>query len=152
MLPNAPAQDIAEFIVQNGIATFDANNASSLPLMRIGVEPETQDRTLITIADAGGPPSNPAWQFDEPRIVVRTKSDKPYNYPSAWNAQQQIKNLLLGMKPITINGTRYSACWQQVDIAPLAQDYNNRIILVSTYRFIRNYDAPNRGCIEENTN
>jgi len=146
-MPNSFAADMAEYIVSQGLATFSESD-TNLPLMRIGAEPEVQDRTLITLYDTGGPPSNPAWQRDEPRIQVRVKSNRPFDYPDAYNLQQSVKDLILGMDSVMLNGTWYVGIWMQTDIATLAQDYNNRIILVANYRTVREYDTPNRGCIE----
>lgn len=141
-MPNSFASDMADYIVSSGLATTDENG--TLPLCRVGAEPEIQGKTLLTIYDTGGPPSNPAWERDEPRIQLRVKSDTPFNYPNAYNLQQSLKDLLLGMDSVMLNGTRYVGIWMQTDIATLSQDYNNRIILVSNYRTVREYTTTNR--------
>lgn len=146
-MPNSPASDIGQYILDNTLATIDESN-TSLPLLRIGFEPDLDTHTLLTLYDIGGPPSNPAYQRDEPRIQVRTKSKDERGYPQAYNLQQDIKDLILGMDRVVINGTLYVGVWQQVDISTLSPDYNSRIVLVSSYRMVREYSTPNRIPIE----
>ena len=146
-MPNSFASDMAEYIVSAGVGTFNTND-KSLPLVRVGMEPNFNNRTLITLYDTGGPPSNPAYQRDEPRIQVRTKAKDEFGYADAYNAQQEVKDLILGMSRVVINDTLYVGIWQQVDISNLASDYNNRNILVSSYRTVREYTTPNRKPIE----
>lgn len=150
--PNSPAFDIAELLMTNGIANTDPNNVS-VPLITVGFEPRESDEgwpanTLLSLYDIGGMPSNPAWERDTPRIQVRVKGDSKWGYPTAFLTQQKVKGLLLGMERIVINKTLYVGAWQQVDIASLAPDYNERPILVSSYRLVREYSTQNRKCIK----
>lgn len=141
-MPNSTAADIAMHIVSQGIATLDVND-DSLPLITVGYEPERQNRALVSVYDTGGPASNPAYSRDYPRIQIRTKASTPSNYPSAYNPQQDIKDLILGMSRLVINGTLYVSVMQQGDISTLGADDASRPILISNYKLIREYDSPN---------
>jgi hypothetical protein len=145
-MPNSPASDIADFLVDQGVGTYDTNG--SLPLIRVGVEPDIENRVLITLYDTPGVPSNPRYQRDQPSIQVRAKAKSEMDYPSAYNAQQSVKDTILGMDRRTINGSLYVGVWMKADIASLASDYNKRSILVSSYRMVREYDTTNRMKIE----
>jgi len=152
-MPNSAAYDIATFILDNGIGNMDLSD-DSLPLISVGMEPspkgnpQLEKRALITLFDTGGPASNPAYQRDYPRIQVRTKAATQFGYPSAYDPQQDIKDLILGTNRMIINGTLYVGIWQQGDIGSLAPDYNSKPILVSNYKIVREYDSPNRKVIE----
>lgn len=141
-MPNSPAFDIAMHIVSEGIANFDRSD-DSLPFIAVGAEPDIQNRALITLYDTGGPASNPAYSRDYPRIQVRTKASTPANYPSAYDPQQEIKDLILGMNRLVINGTLYVSVMQQGDISTLGADDASRPILISNYKLIREYESPN---------
>ena len=145
-MPKSFASDMAEYIVSNNIGTFSLSG--SLPLVRVGAEPNVDNRLLLTLYDTGGPPSNPAYQRDEPRIQVRVKAKDEFGYGDAYQLQQDVKDLILGMDRVVINDTLYVGIWQQIDIANLASDYNNRNILVASYRCVREYTTPNRKPIE----
>lgn len=148
-MPNSPAYDIAEYLlaISPKFLSTDAKN-TTLPLLSVGMEPEVQNRVIVTLFDTGGPPSNPAYQRDEPRIQVRSKAKSHFDYASAYNIQQKIKDIILGMDRVKIGGTLYVGVWQQTDIASLSPDYNNRPVLVSNYRMVREYSTPNRLPIE----
>lgn len=141
-MPNSTAADIAMHIVSQGIATSDVND-DSLPLITVGYEPERQNRALVSVYDTGGPASNPAYLRDYPRIQIRTKASTPSNYPSAYTPQQDIKDLILGMHRLVINGTLYVSVTQQGDISALGVDDASRPILISNYKLIREYESPN---------
>ena len=147
-MPNSTATDIAEFLLAVNPQFLSTNHRSNHAVIAVGVEPEVQNKVIVTLYDTGGPPSNPAYQRDEPRIQVRVKGSSEFNYNSAYNMQQKIKDILLGMDRVVIGGTLYVGVWQQTDIANLASDYNNRPILVANYRTVRQYDTPNRLPIE----
>lgn len=147
-MPNSPAADIVEYLLALSPKIVSKDMKGTLPLVSVGIEPEVQNRAILTIYDTGGPPANPAYQRDYPRIQVRTKSKAPFDYPSAYNLQQQIKDILLGIERFEINGTLYVGIWQQTDIATLTSDYNNRPVLVSNYRMVREYETSNRLPIE----
>jgi len=146
-MPNSPAADIAQYIVDNDIGTLDLND-KSLPLVRVGMEPDVERRVLITVYDTPGPPSNPAWQRDFPNFQIRVKADTEHGYANAYSAQQKVKDLLLGMGRVVINNTLYIGVWQQTDIASLSSDYNKRNVLVANYKTAREYETPNRKKIQ----
>ena len=145
-MPNSPASDIADFLVSQGVGTYDISD--TLPLIRVGGEPDIENRVLITLYDTPGVPSNPKYQRDQPSIQVRAKAKSEMDYPSAYNAQQAVKDVILGMDRREINGSLYVGVWMKADIASLASDYNKRSILVSTYRMVREYDSDNRTKIQ----
>lgn len=147
-MPNSTAFDIAMHLVDQGVANFSQTD-DSLPFIAVGMEPDLQNRAIITLFDTGGPASNPAYQRDYPRIQVRTKASTQFNYPSAYNPQQDIKDLILGMNRLIINGTLYVSVMQQGDISTLGADQKSRPILISNYKLIREYDSgTNRKPIE----
>lgn len=150
-MPNSPAGDIAAKIIEAGIAS--TTESSPLPIIRVGFEPDVPNKTIVTIYDTGGAPSNPAYQRDTPRIQVRVKAPNEMGYADAYNAQQDIKDLLLGIDRFTVinpddSETLYVGIWQQFDISPLAPDYNKRPILIASYRIVREYSTTNRRPIE----
>ena len=145
-MPNSPAADIAQYLMTLGIAS--TSTTSPLPLLRVGMEPDVENKTLVTVYDIASAGSNPRYQRDEPRIQIRSKAADEYGYAQAYSAQQQIKDNILGMNRIDINGTMYVGVWQVSDIASLASDTKNRPILVSTYRIVREYASPIRKPIE----
>jgi hypothetical protein len=145
-MPNSPAADIASHIMAANIATFLPS--TTLPFLAVGFEPDVQDRVIVTVYDVGGGNPEPKYQRDYPHIQVRVKAKREYDYPSAYDTQQKVRDLLLGMERQTIGGTLYVGCWQIGDIGSLAPDYNMRSILVANYRFAREYSTPNRLPIE----
>lgn len=147
-MPKSPAVDIGQHLLAVTPAIVTLNRSLVLPVLTVGVEPEIPNKVLVTLYDTPGPPANPAYQRDYPRIQVRVKGEDPFGYSKAYDTQQAIKDILLGMSRVTINSTLYVGVWQQIDIASLASDYNNRPVLVSTYRMVREYSTPNRLPIE----
>lgn len=148
-MPNSPAFDLSQHLLAIDPAVVTINRTTgTLPVVSVGTEPNVNNRILVTIYDTGGPPSNPAYQRDYPRIQIRSKGASEFDYEGAYNIQQTIKDILLGMSRIEINGTLYVGVWQQTDIATLSADYNNRPILISNYRMVREYETTNRLPIE----
>lgn len=145
-MPNSPAFDIASLLQTNNIGT--TAKSTTVPFLAVGFEPDIKDRVIITVYDAFGRTSNPRFSRDEPTIQIRVKAASSNGYKQAYDAQQAIKDLILGMATQDINDTRYVQCVQVVDISSLAPDFNNRPVLVATYRLIREYSSPNRTLIE----
>lgn len=147
-MANSPAFDLSTYLLSIAPAFVTTNRNGSLPVINVGVEPEIQNKAIVTLYDTASPPANPAYQRDTPRIQVRVKGKDAFSYGEAYNLQQKIKDILLGMERRTINNALYVGVWQQIDIASIASDYNNRPILVATYRMVREYETANRIKIE----
>lgn len=144
-MPNSPAFDLSQYLLDVSPKIVTTNRTSgTLPIISVGMEPNIDRRTLVTIYDTGGPAANPAYQRDYPRIQIRSKAADEFGYSGAFNIQQVIKDILLGMSRVTINDTLYVGVWQQTEIATLAADYNNRPILICNYRMVREYETSNR--------
>ena len=145
---NSPASDIANYLLGLSEPVVTTDRKGDLPVIAVGMEPEIQGKVIVTLYDTGGPAANPAYQRDYPRIQIRSKAASEFDYPSAYNIQQQIKDIILGMDRVVIRGVLYVGVWQQTEIAALASDYNNRPILVANYKLVREYSTPNRLPIE----
>src|SRR5690554_6216060 len=140
-MPNPPSLDISSILITEGLVKTP-NQTGSLPIVTIGFESE-QKGLICSLWDTGGPEPNPAWQRDYPRVQVRVKGDVN-GYADAWKLQQDIKDVLLGRPREVIADTLYVGFWMQGDIASLGTDRDNRPILVSNYRLVREYDAEHR--------
>ncbi|AHX01192.1 hypothetical protein M316_0127 [Nitrincola phage 1M3-16] len=145
-MPNSPAADIASYLIGLNIGTTSLSG--TLPLIRVGMEPDIENRILLTVYDIPSVGSNPRYQRDEPRIQIRVKAKDEYGYEDAYAAQQAVKDSILGMNHVEIGGTRYVGVWQTSDISTLASDNKNRTILVASYRMVREYDSSLRKPIE----
>ncbi len=128
--PNSQATDIAEYLATQGVGTQETD-------IFISQEPSDPD-FVITVYDTGGISPNPAYLRDEPTIQVKVRGAKN-DYSTAWNKAQEIKDVLLGANPVTLNGTEYVLFTQLGDILPLGYDENKRPLIISNWQLVREF-------------
>ncbi len=130
--PNSQAFDIAGYLETNGVGTEGTD---------IFVSQEPDDPNFsITIYDTGGISPNPAYLRDEPTIQIRVRGDKN-GYSTAWDKAQEIKDILLGADPVTLNGTEYVLFTQIGDILSLGYDENKRPLIISNWQLVREFTS-----------
>lgn len=90
----------------------------------------------VAVIDTGGVFSNPRWNRDEITIQVVIRSALN-DYDSGYNLAYSIKDSLLGLDPVTINGSLYSLGVLEGDINGLGFDTSGRARFTCRFRVVR---------------
>lgn len=128
MAQNPASFDIATFLADQAVGTVGTD-------IFVGREP-SEPNFVTTIYDAGGIAPNPKFLRDEPQVQCRVRGEAN-DYQNAWAKAQEIKDVLLGAQPQTLNGTDYVLFVQIGEIISLGYDDNNRVMIVSNWQLVR---------------
>lgn len=129
---NSAAMDLKDVLVSAGIGTFGGSTGWGI---YIGFEPSAPD-TVITLYDTGSSQEpNPAYLLDFPTIQIRVRGAKG-DYPGAFAKAFAVKDVLLGLPPQTINGTRYDGVWMVSDVSYIGTS-EDRPVFTSNWRIAR---------------
>jgi hypothetical protein len=91
----------------------------------IGKMPERAPDRSVVIVDTGGLTPNPKWLIDYPAIQIRVRG-KSNGYSEARNKAVRIKDELLGITSLDINGNRWVSIRMTGDIVMLGYDQSER--------------------------
>lgn len=128
MAQNPASFDIATFLAAQSVGTVGTD-------IFIGREP-SKPAAVVTVYDVGGIAPNPKFLRDEPQVQCRVRGEVN-DYQNAWAKAQEIKDVLLGAQPQTLNGTDYVLFVQIGEIISLGYDDNNRVMIVSNWQLVR---------------
>ena len=136
-MTNAPSIDVKDELVTAGIGIFAASSGWGIYVSKM---PSSPDQT-ITIFDRGGADPNPRFLLDNSsvQIIVRGSVN---DYVATYVKSQEIKDHLLGLGDVTLNGTRYVGFWQQGDIIHVGYDDNDRPLFSLNWRIVREPSTP----------
>lgn len=123
-----PAQGVSDLLVAAGIGVFAATTGWGIFISKL---PESPD-TSIQISGAGGPPSNPKWLLDYPRVQVIVRGAKG-GYQGAYTKATAVNDALLGLPSQALNGDRWVAINQSSGLAFMGYDDSNRPLLSLNY-------------------
>lgn len=107
---NAPAQDIAEILIDAGISGITAIKTDIF----IGMEPAEPD-ACVTVYDTGGFPPEVNYVYLKPTVQVRIRGAKGA-YQLAYTKAESIRDELHAKALTTKNSTNYIAIWAMSDI------------------------------------
>lgn len=128
MVLQPPSFDIATFLAAQGAGTVGTD-------IFVGMEPASPD-LVVTVYDIGGIAPSPKFLRDEPQVQCKVRGDVN-DYQNAWIKAQEVKDILLGAQPQTLNGTDYVLFVQIGDILSLGRDENNRPMITSNWQLVR---------------
>ena len=128
MVLQPPSFDIATFLAAQGAGTVGTD-------IFVGMEPSSPDFT-VTVYDIGGIAPNPKFLRDEPQVQCKIRGNVN-DYQNTWIKAQEVKDILLGAQPQTLNGTDYVLFVQIGEILSLGRDENNRPMITSNWQLVR---------------
>ena len=134
-IPNSPAFDIATMLIEEELVTEGEDIFVGRMTDRV-----SQDTPVVCVYDTPTEvPANAGYLRDEPtiQIVVRGKGN---DYVDAWKKAEEVKGLLLGAKPRTINSVDYVGFFMNGDLFSLGYDEQDRPKIVANYRLVREYE------------
>jgi hypothetical protein len=138
--PNAPSDDILNYLSSAGVGTIGAPIGWALAN---SFEADTPN-THVTVYDVGGFAPDAHWLIDYPQIQVRVRGDIG-EYGTAYAKIQEVKDAILGITQTTMGGTLYVGILQFGDINFIQYDEPGRPILTANFQIIREpSDATNR--------
>lgn len=124
------AKDMADRLVAQSIGTFAGTSGWGIYISSEPVSPDT----VITIYNTGGVDEpNPKWRLESRSFQIRVRGDEN-GYVAAYAKAEAIKNQLLGLGDVTINGTYYIGIWMTINIMFLMYDDSRRPIFVMSFR------------------
>ncbi len=123
-----PAQGVSDLLVAAGIGVFAATVGWGIYISKL---PESPD-TVVEVISSGGPPSNPAWLLDYPRVQIIIRGAKG-SYQNAYVKATEVNDILLGLASQTLNGDRWIAINQSSGLAFMGYDDSNRPLLSLNY-------------------
>lgn len=132
----SPAADIVPTLVTGSIGVAAAVSGWGI---YVGFLPGSP-HTAIAIYDAPGETPNPKFALDYPAIQVTVRGT-PDGYAAAFTKARAIKDLLLGMNPVTIEGVIWAGVNMLGDINSIGRDETNRPLLTMNFALILNPPA-----------
>lgn len=131
MSTTLPSEDARSLLIAAGVV-------SSTPTadwaVHIGREPKTPNK-VVTIYDTGGRAPNPKWLLDYPNIQVKVRG-APNGYAEARLKAIRIKDELLGITSLDVNGNRWVSVTMAGDITLIGYDENERPMFAINFRLI----------------
>lgn len=143
--PKDPSIDFRQMIIDAGDGS---SNSTADYAVFVGQRPDStniSDR-VISIFSFGGNSPNPKWLLDTVNVQVSVRGGQ-YEYSTASQKIQDIKDSLLGSTEQTVNGTKYVGVTMPNDWSFLTYDENQRPIFradFSAWRQPDNSTASNR--------
>jgi hypothetical protein len=125
------AVSVKDILVAAGVGVFAAPTGWSIAISR---EPTSPD-SVITIFPTGGFSPNPKWKVDFPSVQIRIRGNRS-GYQAAEAKAKEVKNTLLGIFSLDINGDRLVSITMAGDMTLLTYDDNERPIFVINFRLI----------------
>ncbi len=131
MASTLPSEDIRSVLVAAGAASATPGAQWAL---HIGHLPKSPDE-VIAVSDTGGLSPNPKWLLDYPVVQVLVRG-KLNGYQSARTRALRIKDELLGITSLDVNGNRLVSVTMNGDIAFIGVDQNERPMFSLNFRLI----------------
>lgn len=113
-----------DFLVSAGIGAEGGLVAAADFDIYAGPVPATQDALIGIMRNPGSPP-NPRWLLDFPSVQIRVRGNKE-DYIGTHNKAQAIKDTLLGIDSVTVNGDRWVSVTMPADMIDLGHDKLDR--------------------------
>ncbi len=112
-----PEVGVRDLLVTNTVGVFAATSGWSI---HIGGLPEKPD-TAISVSHTGGLNPSPLWLLDYPSVQVMVRGDAS-GYVAAKAKITEVKDVLLGITSLTLNGDRWDSIRMLGDIGWLGFD------------------------------
>ena len=113
-----------DFLVSAGVGAEGGLQEAADYDIYAGPVPPTRD-ALIGIVRGPGASPNPRWLLDFPSVQVRVRGNKE-DYLGTHIKAQAIKDALLGIESVTVNGDRWVSTTMPTDIIDLGRDSSDR--------------------------
>lgn len=143
--PNDFSVDVRQLLLNS---SDGSSNSTADWAVWVGLRPDSTGVSdkAISLFTFPGPAPNPKWNLDTVACQVSVRGGK-YEYSTASQKIQDIKDTLLGVSSQTVNGTRYVGITCPNDIGFLTYDENQRPIFrldVTSWREPSNSTSSNR--------
>lgn len=102
--------------------------------VKIGKQTSTPDN-LVAMYDTGGQTPNPKWAVDFVTIQALVRTG-PNEYKEAWEHARKVKDALLGLESVTIDGDRWVSITMAGDIGFIGYDDKERPTFSANFRII----------------
>lgn len=128
-MATSPAKGVADILQTATLGTQGADSGWSILVGRLLEVPNT----IIAVYDTPGESPNPKWLLNEPHFQVMIRGGKD-DYQGGYAKANDVRDVLLGMNPQTVNGDRWDGVLMLGDIVFLRYDENNRPLFSSNYK------------------
>lgn len=133
----SPADEFAEMLQTYGHGTIASSVGWNIAVGRENGE----QNTVITCYDTGAfSDADPRYMRDFPTVQIRVRGNVG-DYAGAFLKQEQIKETLIGRTAESVGTALYVGIYLLSDILSLGYDDNNRPIIVSNWRSVRELPA-----------
>lgn len=112
-----PVDGFKDLLVAGGAGVFASTSGWSICIGKLVDAPDT----CVSIRQTGGLPANPKWLLDYPSLQVIVRG-APSGYQAALIEAYKVKDVLLGLTSLTLNGDRWVSVLMVGDITDLGQD------------------------------
>lgn len=103
-------------------------------LIEVGIMPDEPDEILV-ISDTGGLEPNPKWLIDYPTLQIMVRG-KTSGYLDTFNEGKAVKDLLLGITSLDLNGDRWVSVTQNGDLTFIGRDEKMRPLFSVNFALI----------------
>lgn len=124
----SPAKDIAKLLEDGKVGRLGRK-------IFYGQMPEDKE-PAVAVLDTGGVFANPLWKRDEFTIQVLVRG-KPQDYEAGYKLAKDVKDVLLGCKPVTIDSIDYILFVMIGDITSLGYDEQKRPRFSLNFRIVK---------------
>lgn len=130
---SSPAEGAKDLLITAGVAALV--ESGSAWTIKVGRIIEVPDKLLAVFDTGAAQNANPAWLLDYPTIQCIIRGPKE-GYSSGWSKGLEVKDVLLGLDPTTVNGDSWDAVTCMGDLIPLKYDDLNRPLFSINFRII----------------
>ena len=125
------SEGLKDLLVTAGVGVFAAESGWGIFIGREPGDPET----TITIYDTGGFPPNPAWLLDFPTAQIRVRGARN-GYQAASQKIRDIKDALIGIDSLDLNGDRWVSITMPSDPLSLGFTEEDKPLFVANFNLI----------------
>lgn len=120
------AQDMAEFLVANGIGARGGDADWGVHVSREPVKPVN----VVTVVNTGGAEPDTDDMDRQPTFLIRVRSK---DYDTGWEKINDAFRLLIENDPIEVGSNEYLV-WATTDILPIGRDDGDRHLFTANFR------------------
>jgi Bacteriophage minor capsid protein len=131
MATTLPSEDARTLLVAAGVVFADTTVDWTIYIGKMMDKPNK----AVSIIDAGGFSPNPKWLLDYPSIQVKVRG-APNGYSEARLKAIRIKDELLGIISLDVNGNRWASVTMAGDIVMLGYDQSERPMFTLNFNLI----------------
>lgn len=131
MATTLPSEDLRTVLINAGVVSATPTSSWSVHIGHLPKSPHE----VVALSDTGGLTPNPKWLLDYPSVQALVRG-APNSYTTTRTKAIRIKDELLGILSLNVNGNRLVSVTMAGDVAYIGNDQQERPMFSLNFRLI----------------